>query len=356
LSFQPEDHRPHRSSQSRESPPAPDRQAIVLRRTVAIGAGLAILVALIFGIRGCLNDREDRAFRDYAADVRGLIKSSDSLSDQFFETLSKPKGADALDIQTEVNAQRVDADQLVERAKDTDRPDQVEAGHDWLVTALEFRRDALERVAQRLPTALGKKGRKAAIEAIAGQMQALLASDVIYLQRALPDLRREFKERGLDERFSRSRFLPSLSWLAPDTVDSRLSRIADVEQPATPGVHGTGLGTVTVMPADTTLNEEGVNRVPESAKLTFEVEVQNQGESEETDVGVSISIGNGEPIEVDQNITRIEAGDTQTISIPITDAPRTGAVTEVTVKVAAVPSEGVKENNKATYRVVFTKS
>jgi uncharacterized membrane protein len=95
--------------------------------------------------------------------------------------------------------------------------------------------------------------------------------------------------------------------------------------------------------------------VTASSGLTFDVEVQNQGESEETDVSVSVSIKDGKAVNVDQTISRIAAGDTQTVSIPISDQATTGSLSDVTVEVAPVAGEKKTDNNKATYQVAFTK-
>jgi hypothetical protein len=325
------------------------------RRGIAAGAGLLVLILLIFGIKGCLDSRKDRAFRDYAADVNAIVGESNNLANNLFETLSRPRNAEALDVQNEVNALATDAEQLVERGRDTDHPDELNAAHRWVVDTLEFRRDALKNIAQRIPAALGERGRKPAIESIAAQMQMFLASDVMYSQRAIPELQQEFSDRGVDERFRQSRSLPDLGWLDPETVDTRLGRITTGQQAATPGIHGTGLQGVTVKPSGTALSEDGVNRIAATDGLTFDVEVQNQGESEETNVPVTVSIKNGKQIQLEQTISRIAAGDAQTVSVPITPAPTTGAVSEVTVAVTAVPGEKVKDNNRATYQVVFTK-
>jgi hypothetical protein len=326
----------------------------MVRRAVAAGAGLIVLILLVLAVRGCLDARKDDAFRDYAADIRALVRGSSTLSARLFEILARPRNADALDIQNEINAQSTDAEQLVERAKDTDHPDELNGAHSWVVIALEFRRDALNRIALRMRDALGDRGRNQAIESIAGQMQAFLASDVVYSQRAIPELRSEFADRDITERFPISQFLPDLGWLDPDTVESRLSRVGTPERAATPGIHGTGLQGVTAKPPGTALTEGGVNRIPASDQLAFEIRVQNQGESEETDVGVSITISNGREVSVDQTISRIAAGDSQTVSIPITRRPPTEAVTDVSVEVAPVPGERVRDNNKASYQVVFT--
>jgi CARDB protein len=332
-----------------------DQQTLLVRRVVAIGAGVLLVLLLVFGINSCLGARKDRAFRNYASDERALVRGSQAVSKRLFETLSKPSGGDALDIQTQVNAERVDAEQLVQRARSTDHPGELDASNDWLVTALQFRSDAIATIADRLPTALGDKGREPAIRSIAGQMQALLASDVVYLQRAIPALNDAYDKRDINEEFPAVRFLPNLGWLDPATVDDRLSRLTgSASEAATPGPHGTGLQGVVAQPAGTELSESGINRIAAGDQLAFDVKVQDQGQAEETDVGVTITIQDGKRISVDQTIPRIAAGATETVSIPITQAPETGAVSTLTVNVAPVPGEGTKDNNKASYQVVFT--
>jgi hypothetical protein len=327
----------------------------MFRRAIAASAALLAIVLLVWGVNGCLDARKDRAFRDYGGDVRAIIDESNNLAGNFFETLSRPRNAEALDVQNEVNAQATDAEQLVERARGTDPPDELNAAQGWIVASLEFRRDALKRIAQRIPAALSQRGAKPAIDSIAAQMQMFLTSDVIYSQRAIPELKQAFADRDIDERLSSSKSLPDLGWLEPATVETRLGKIGSAERQATPGAHGSGLQGVTVKPSGTTLSETGVNRIAASSGLTFDVQVQNQGESEETDVGVSISIRDGRAINLDQTISRIAPGDSQAVSIPITPTPETGAVSQVAVEVAPVPGEKVRDNNKATYQVVFTK-
>jgi hypothetical protein len=354
VSVSPKGPRPRRSRGGASASASNDRQTILVRRAIAVGGGLLAVILLVVGINGCLGARKDRAFRDYAADVRAIVEESDGLSDTLFELLTRPRGADSVDVRNELNSQSSVAEQLVERANDLDHPDELNGAQRWIVNSLEFRRDGLNRIALRIDAALADRGSRPAIEAIAGQMQAFLASDVIYSQRALPELQEEFAKRELDERFRRSEFLPNLGWLEPDTVESRLGNIGQQERAATPGLHGTGLQSVSAKPSGTTLTDSGVNRVVAGDGLAFDVEVQNQGESEETDVTVSVSIRNGQQIDVEQTISRIAAGDSQTISVPISKEPTTGRVSAVTVEVAAVPGERVRENNKASYQVVFS--
>jgi hypothetical protein len=328
----------------------------MLRRSIGLGAAVVAVILLVIGINGCLDSRKNRAFEEYASDVRSLVDGSSQISDRLFTLLSRPSRSDALDVQTQVNAERAEAEQLVQRARDTDHPDELNEANGWLVEALEFRADAIEKIAAQLPAALGdERDSRAAINSIAGQMQAFLASDVIYLQRTLPELNAAYDEQGIEERFPTDRFLPDLGWLDPDTVETRLGRIAGgSSQAATPGLHGTGLQRVVVQPSGTELSDSGVNRVPVADRLTFDVTVQNQGESDETDVAVSISITNGKDIDVEQTIPRIAAGQEETVSIPIPEQPDTEGVSNVAVEAAPVPGEGTRDNNRARYQVAFT--
>jgi len=327
----------------------------MLRRSVGLGAAVLVVILLVVGINGCLDSRKERAFEDYASDVRALVRGSSEISDRLFNLLSRPSRSDALDVQTQVNAERAEAEQLVQRAGSTDHPDELNEANGWLVEALRFRADAIERIAAQLPAALGdERDSRNAINSIAGQMQALLGSDVIYLQRTVPELQSAYDEQGVEERFPADRFLPDLGWLDPDTVETRLGRISGgADEAATPGLHGTGLQAVTVQPSGTEL-AEGVNRVPVADRMTFDVTIQNQGESDETDVTVSVSITNGQDISVEQAIPRIAAGQEETVSIPITEQPGTEGVSNVTVEVAPVPGEGTRENNRVRHQVAFT--
>jgi len=328
----------------------------MVRRTALIGGAVLVIFLLVIGINGCLDSRKDRAFKNYASDVRAVVRGSNDISQRLFDLLSSPKRADALDVQTQVNAERADAEQLVQRAQGTDHPDELNGANSWLVEVLKFRSDAIAKIAASLPEALGgARGSSDAINSIAGQNQALLASDVIYLQRTLPDLTSAFNKRGIEERFPTDRFLPDLGWLDPQTVETRLSRVGGTSTAATSGLHGTGVQGVTVEPAGTVLNESGINRVPVASNLTFAVKIQNQGESDETNLAVSVSITDGNRINVDQTIPRVAAGQVATVSIPIPKTPSTESVSTVTVEVAPVPGEGTRDNNRVRYQVAFTK-
>jgi len=114
-----------------------------------------------------------------------------------------------------------------------------------------------------------------------------------------------------------------------------------------PGVHGLGLIQTS---ANGQVLQDGVPAtVSAGGKPELEVQVQNQGDSDESGVAVSVSVNGDNPIE--QEISSIAAGETQTVKIPITPAPKGQATLDVDVK--PVPGEQVSDNNKASYEVTF---
>ena len=144
--------RPGRSPRAARSQEAVDRQTLMLRRSVGLGAAVVVVILLVIGhqrLPGQPQGPRIPGLRLGRARARAVARARSR--DRLFNLLSEPSRADALDVQTQVNAQRADAEQLVERARGTDHPDELNGANGWLVEALEFRADAIERIAAQLP-------------------------------------------------------------------------------------------------------------------------------------------------------------------------------------------------------------
>jgi hypothetical protein len=224
---------------------------------------------------------------------------------------------------------------------------------------LELRRDGIAGTARELPTALGDRNQDEATGRIARYMQDFIASDVLYTERVVPNLRGPTKKEGLLDEVTipQSRFLTDLGWLSPTTVGDRIGRIrgGGGGTATTPGIHGTGLGTVTVKPGGQTLASGGAVEIKATPNLSFDVQVMNQGENDETDVPVKVSIsGAGKPIVVQQRLDSIAAGQSKTVSIPLAATPPTGRPVTINVEILPVPGEKNTDNNKQEFAAVFT--
>ena len=338
--------------------PTTDRQTLMVRRSIAAGVGLLLLVLLVVGVRGCLDARKEQAFRDYVVETGALLQDSDQQSDQLFRLLGSNQGD--VDVENSLNMVRQQAEVLVDRARGTDHPDELSRAQRYLVETLELRRDGIGGIANALPDAIARQqDRRQGTRTIAEQMQLFLASDVVYLRRMVPSLQRSLDDEGLaEERPRESEFLPNVDWLQPDTVADRVGKLGGGggarRGQAAPGLHGNGLAGVTL--GGQALSPGGSANVRLTDDLELEAQVANQGENTETDVKVKVAIGKGgDAINLEEVLDEIAAGETKTVAVPIAERPPTGQNVPITVEVEAVPGEEKTDNNKGEFAAIFTR-
>ena len=325
----------------------PERQQIVLRRALALGAGLLILILLVLGVRGCLDARKNRALSDYAGDVTQIVDETSQTSKSFFAKLSDPGGLSVTEFVAEVNADRSAMDNYLSRVDGLDAPGDMGDAQTALELVYALRSSAMAEIAERMSTALGDVGSEKATASISNQMGKLMASDVLYASVVRPEIDAALADNGVEgEDVPESVFLPDdTRWLDEEEVSSALGSVSGATADVA-GVHGLGLIATSV---------NGTELVPEAATAVsgeetpeVEVQVQNQGESTENGITVTVTVdGTGTQGE----ISTIEAGETETVTIPLVPAPKG----EVTIEVEAepVPGELVSENNEASYTVEF---
>jgi hypothetical protein len=325
---------------------------------MALGAGLLVLVLLVLGVRGCVNARQDRAMKDYVRNVSDLTSESKQQSSAFFGLLNGPGGRNQpVEVQNSLNGFRVQSAQLVDRAHALSHPGEASSAHDALVETLEFRRNGLAAIADALPTALGDQNRREGTDKVTRQMQTLLASDVVYTQLFVPGLRKALRDDKLlaEVRVPASQFVRDVQWLQPSFVAQKVGALRSGKSgSAAPGLHGTGLGTVSL--GGQALTPGGSVSIKLSDQLKADVQVANQGQNTETDVNVKVTIGKGaDAITAQQPLDSIAAGETKTVTLTIGEQPPTGQNVAVTVEVEPVPGEKKTDNNKQTYTVIFTR-
>ena len=328
----------------------------MVRRSVAAGAAFLVLILLFLLLRGCLNARKEQAFKDYVRDVGALVQESDQESKLLFELLSGNEGSD-VDVENQLNAFAGESAKLVDRAKETDHPDEMGAAQRHLVETLEFRRDGIRGIADALPDAIAREqDRRVGTERIAAQMQNFLTSDVIYFSRVIPNIEAPLKEEGLEEQVPQSKFLPNVDWLQPETVADRVGKLGGSggsDEAAAPGLHGNGIAGATLGGQALTPGTSPSTQVTEDLKLV--VQVANQGENTETDVKVNATIGKGsDAIKLTKVLGSIAAGETKPVEMPVAERPPTGQNVPITVEIEPVPGEKKTDNNKGTYSVIFT--
>jgi hypothetical protein len=331
-------------------PSSTERRQLMIRRGIALGAGLLVLVLLVFAVRGCLDARKNRALEDYASNVTQIVDETNTLSESFFGLLDDPGELSVTEFTSEVESDRSAMDGFLSRVEKLSTPGDMESAQETLTLVYQLRANAMDTIATRMPTALGDEGREKAIQQIAGQMEILAGADVLYNQITRHSIDNAIANNDASApEMPRSEFVAdAIFWGNPDNVESALSTVGGGPRPAADGgVHGTGLGTVSI--GGVTLDPSVSTVIPADTEPVVDVEVQNQGESDESDVTVSASVNGGSGL--DQSIPSLAVGETGTASILLTPAP-SGEV-QLDITVAPVPGEQVLDNNEATYTVSF---
>lgn len=320
----------------------------MLRRGLALGGALVLIILIVLGVKGCLDARAHRALTDYARNVKQIVNSTEQTSNQFFEKLEDPGTLTVTEFDNQVSADRSAIESYASRVEGLSAPSELSHAQNALELVYELRSDAMAEIAGKMSTALGDAGAARATASIARQMQKLLASDVLYETVVRPEVDGVLADEGVEgSDLPKSSFLPSDEWLEESKVSSALGAVSGSTGAETPGTHGLGLAGVSVN--GTELSEETATSVLAEETAEVEVSVQNQGESTENGIQVSVTTSGSGTLE--GSIEQIEVGETETATIPLTPTP-SGEVT-LEVKAQPVPGETVTENNEATYTVVF---
>lgn len=318
----------------------------MLRRALALGGALILLILIVLGVKGCLDARAQSELSDYARKVTEIVEGTEQTSKRFFGKLEAPSGLSVTDFVNEVNADRSAMDAYRSRVEGLGAPGDMSRPEKNLELTYELRAGAMDEIAEKMPTALGDAGAEKAMGAIAKQMQKLLASDVVYEQVVRPEIDGVLSGNGISgDDVPKSSVLPDESWLEESTVSDALGAISGNSGAAAAGVHGLGLIGVSVNGSE--LVEGGATTVAGEEGVEVEVTVQNQGESTENGVTVAVTVeGNTLKGEIDE----VGAGEEATATIPLTPAPEGEATLEVEAE--PVAGEQVTENNEATYTLL----
>lgn len=326
----------------------------MLRRVIALGVGVLLVILLLLAVKGCLNARKERGFESYTSDLKSIVEQSNQLSSEFFQRLEDPPAnTDPLNLEAQIASDRGSAEGLLQRVENLDVPDELSDAQTELVQSYELRRDALAGIADDIPTALGDEGRADAIDRIAQDMRAFLASDVLFA-RAHGDIDQVLADQGVSGEIPESQFLPEPvdRWLDHLQLTTVLSTFAG-DAGAADGVHGLALLSTSIDKTQLTADADtSVSLGKDPPQIT--VEVQNQGDQEEKEVTVSYSLSGGAaPLEGEATIARLDASGIDDATLVLDDLPETGVPLTLEVEVLPVPGEEVADNNAATYTVTF---
>ncbi|MDA0162002.1 hypothetical protein OM076_17135 [Solirubrobacter ginsenosidimutans] len=346
-----------------------DAQTVLVRRMIAGIAGVVLLLILFFLVRACNNTRHENALKDYTRQVSAIGTESQQQGEQLFKALGAAGQGSPTDLYQSILALKGSADQSLKQAQALSVPGDMSPAQQSLLITLELRRDALQATSDNIKDALGDPGDNAdaAINHIAGQINAMNASDVLYQTRVQPLMKSAMAGAGLPYTILPSQFVREISWVSPAYVaqklGTQLSAGTDANgtdttkknQTTGPGLHGTGLNSTVY--GNVTLQPGVSNRLTYVKGQAFVVTFTNQGDNDEFDVKVTLKIanasGSGTPITLTKTVPQITKGQKLPVELPLNREPALGAAVNVSVTVAAVPGEKKTDNNKSTYPTLF---
>jgi hypothetical protein len=330
-----------------------------VRRAIAAGAILIVLILIVLGVHSCQISARNSALKDYNNNVSSLIQESNQTGSTLFQQLASGGGgsSNAPNIYNQINETRVNADAELTRAQGLDVPDEMKSAQQNVVLALQMRRDGIADIAQNIQPALGNSASKDAVNAIAADMARFYASDVLYKDYALPRIAGAFHSAGIavgngnGEVLEGGQFLPSVQWLTPAFVATELHVSLPTSsggKPA-PGLHGHSLTSVSV--GGTTLQTGSTNTVPAHPPPTFTLSFTNGGQNTETNVVCKVTV-TGTSVSGQTIVPQTTPGQNASCQVPLSAAPPTGSYT-VTAQIGPVPGEKNTTNNSLSFPMQF---
>jgi hypothetical protein len=333
-------------------PPGGEQQAIQVRRAIALGALVVIILLIALGVHSCQVSATNSALQDYANSFSSLNSQSASNGKSFFNTLGQASSANATNVQNQVNQTLTDEKQVLSKAKALSVPDQVKTAHAKFVQALQMRVDGVGNIAKQIQPALSGNASQTAVNDLAAETAVLYGSDVIYKRYAVPELVGALHAAGT--RFSPingDQFVTNVQWVLPSFIAQQLHINVPGAAPThvAPGLHGHSLTSVSV--AGTTLQTGSTNTVPASPIPTFTLDFNNGGTNNETNVKCKVTI-NGSNVSGTATVPETFAGKNASCQVKLNAAPPTGTQS-VVATVEKVPGEHNVSNNSITYTITF---
>jgi hypothetical protein len=325
------------------------RQQFLVRRLIGVGVGLAFLILIVIGIRGCLEARSHRALQSYDSNVATIMQQSEQSGKDFFDLLNAPSGSSSIDVRNQVLAQRDASSTLLDRANGLSTPGQMHDAQAAVVQSLTLRRNALNAIATNVTQAAARTQTTGAITSIGNAMGSLYASDILWTQLGAPEITKVLNDEGVDgQPLPPGKFMPAnaTDFLNQATLVTKLNAITG-QTATTGGVHGLSLESTTI--GGTTLQPDTTNNVPSDSQ-EIDISVTNSGDSDESGITVDVTLGGST---LHGTLQSLSAGQTGTVKIPLTSKPTPGSDTSLQVVVSPVPGEQLTDNNTSTYTVVF---
>ena len=348
-----------------ERPPrGPTNLTPLLRLVGLLAFAILIVVLLVFWIQSCQASSKEKTYKDYMSKVSEVSGSSQQIGKQLNGVLLA-QGLKEAQLEQRIAGLARQEQLDVQRAREITPPGTMRDEHNSLIQALEYRVSGLNGLASALAATANTKDATRAGAVLAGQMQRLLASDVIYEDSFKAPAGAELDKQGVTGTNDSggplvpdSNFLQSSDLVTTQAMATVLGRIRGgaTTTGSTGGLRGTNLVSVKTLPTGTELSTSTTNTVVVRTNLTFQVTVEDSGDSQEANIPVTLTIvQSGQPtVTKHATITFINPCEQRTVNFTNFPAPSFQTQAQVKVEVQPVPGETKTDNNSADYPVIFS--
>ena len=356
---------PRRGPRGPQRPPrGPTNLTPLLRLVGLIAFAILIVVLLVFWIQSCQASSKEKTYKDYMSKVSEVAGSSQQIGRQLNQVLLA-QGLKEAQLEQRIAGLARQEQLAVQRARDITPPGTLRDEHTALIQALEYRTSGLNGLASALAATAKTKDPTRAGAVLAGQMQRLLASDVIYQDSFRAPSSAVLNRQGVTGTNSSggplvpdSTFLQSSDLVTTQAMATVLGRIrgGTTSTGSTGGLRGTNLVSVKALPQGTVLSTSTQNKIIVRTNLSFVVTVQDSGDSQEANIPVTLTIVQaGKPdVKKTQSITFINPGEQKTVTFTNFPAPSFDQPGQIKVEVQPVQGETNTGNNSADYPVIFS--
>jgi hypothetical protein len=343
-------------------PRAPQNLTPLLRLVGLIAFAILIIVLLVFWIQSCQASGKTKSYKSYMTKISEIASASQQTGRQLSQILLAP-GTKRAQLQSQVAGLARHEQLDVERARGITPPGPLRDEQQAVIQALEYRVSGLNGLANALGVTGGTKNTANAAAALAGQMQRLLASDVIWDDSFKDPAQAELKRQGITGTNDQggplvpdSDFLQNSELASTSAMTSILERLRGATTGTTGGLRGTSLVSAKVLPSGKELSTSTQTDIVVSASMAFQVTVQNSGNSQVLSVPVTLTIQqpNGNNIVKKARIDFLNAGDQTTVTFRNLGQPNFSVPTTVKIEVQPVAGETNTSNNSADYPVIFS--
>jgi CARDB len=328
----------------------------LLRLILLIALAIFVVIVLVFWVQSCRSESRTNAYRDYMADMKTVGDASAAIGRDLNEQLLTP-GVDQQDLIKAIEGLAQRQRQVANNADEISPPGPLRGEHDASIEALQFRFSGLNGLAAAFVELANTQDNTRAGSVLAAQAERFVASDVIWDDLFAEPAKSELEAQGISGvAVPDSNFLITADLASQRSMTALWRRLQGAAEGGTPtGLHGTGIVSTTVLPANEQLSVNDETVVEAASDLAFRVAILNSGDSQEVGIKVTLTIQKSpEPITQTKTIQLINAGETKTVEFSDLGQPPFGPTTPVKVTVEPVPGESNTSNNTYEYPVVFS--